>query len=177
MENNPLKTKDHGEIAAGELVAFIERLASGVSAQICMQILNEFVESPDSPLRAIAAPILLKRALESGKSGLPIVTQSLHIASVTPTFEDLMARLTLITATRGKKAELARHLDVRMPQLYQWMSGKRHPNGTVTLQMLAWVQAEEAKQKSPASAQTPAGPKTRPKQNNDELRKSSPQAS
>ena len=74
----------------------------------------------------------------------------------------LLARLNRATRQRGKKTELADFLGVPHTRVSEWLSGRREPGGETTLRLLAWVTAEEAKQKeSPGSARTPPEPKTR----------------
>jgi transcriptional regulator with XRE-family HTH domain len=73
----------------------------------------------------------------------------------------LLARANRIASARGKKSELARFLRVPRQRINDWLSGARAPGGEVTLQLLEWVQAEEAEQtKSPGRAQTRPEPKT-----------------
>lgn len=73
----------------------------------------------------------------------------------------LLARANRIASARGKKSELARFLRVPRQRINDWLSGARAPGGEVTLQLLEWVQAEEANQtKSPGGAITPPEPKT-----------------
>jgi hypothetical protein len=73
------------------------------------------------------------------------------------------------TQPRGKKTELAQFLETRLrrpvplPRVSEWLSGSVEPSGSVTLVLLEWVTAEEAKQKSPGSALTPPEQKTRGK--------------
>jgi predicted transcriptional regulator len=65
----------------------------------------------------------------------------------------LLARVNRATALRGKKKALAKFLGVGPSRVSNWLSLNRAPNGEVTLLMLEWVRAEEAKQqKSPGSA-------------------------
>jgi transcriptional regulator with XRE-family HTH domain len=67
----------------------------------------------------------------------------------------LLARLQKATAERGKKSELARYMGEPPQRINDWLSGSRVPSGEVTLHLLDWVTAEEAKQKSPGSVQPP----------------------
>jgi hypothetical protein len=74
----------------------------------------------------------------------------------------LLARVNRATAIRGKKKDLAKFLGVGATRVSNWLSQDRAPNGEVTLLMLEWVTAEEAKQKSgPGSATNTARTKTR----------------
>ena len=67
----------------------------------------------------------------------------------------LLARVNRITSARGKKSELARFLGEPRQRVNDWLSGARAPGGEITLQLLEWVQAEEANQKtSPGRAST-----------------------
>jgi transcriptional regulator with XRE-family HTH domain len=69
----------------------------------------------------------------------------------------------MIRATKHyrAKATLARALGVPRQWVNDWLLGKHEPGGDITLRMLDWVTAEEAKKKSPGSAQTPPERKTR----------------
>jgi hypothetical protein len=59
----------------------------------------------------------------------------------------LLDRVKRAATAHGKKTELARVLAVSPQRVTNWLSLDRAPNGEVTLQMLRWVEAEEAKQK------------------------------
>jgi hypothetical protein len=59
---------------------------------------------------------------------------------------DLIIRVIRATLPFGKKAELARFLQVPAPRITEWIAGKYEPGAEVTLSMLEWVQAEEGKQ-------------------------------
>jgi len=75
----------------------------------------------------------------------------------------LVRRIEKATAQRGKKTELATFLGTSPQGLNDWLSGRCEPGGEVTLLMLEWVTAEEAKQpnKKRGSALTPPRRKTR----------------
>lgn len=53
-------------------------------------------------------------------------------------------RQEILKATKGfgAKADLARFLGVKPPQLSAWLSGKKEPGGEVTLTLQAWVQTK-----------------------------------
>jgi transcriptional regulator with XRE-family HTH domain len=68
----------------------------------------------------------------------------------------LLSRVKRASSARGKKTELAKYLGVSHVSVSQWLSGRFAPNGEVTLQMLAWVLAEEAKQNAPGGASNTA---------------------
>ena len=160
-----------------ELWEIVLMLMMQVEPRQAREIVGELIKGPWGVAKKAFAQELLKKAWIDDETGLPDVTTKDNFQFVVPTFEELKARLNRITAVRGKKAELARYLGVRKPQVSVWLSekGDRVPSGDKTLLMLAWVQAEEAQMKSPADDATPAGPKTRKKQNHHELPKSSPQ--
>lgn len=68
------------------------------------------------------------------------------------------------TKAKGKQSELARFLGAPRQQVSGWLKGIRAPGGEVTLLMLEWVAAEEAKQqkpKAPGSVRGAAKGKTR----------------
>jgi hypothetical protein len=74
-----------------------------------------------------------------------------------------MQRVKRATVPLGKKTELSRLLKVPLSQVSGWLSGVRNPSGETTLQLLEWVAAEEAKQKSPGTASTAPERQTRGK--------------
>jgi hypothetical protein len=87
----------------------------------------------------------------------------------------LLARVRRASAARGKKQELANFIDVPRQRVTNWLSEVSAPNGEVTLLMLEWVQAEEAKQnKDRGSVVALPRRKTRSTQSNYEKRKTSP---
>jgi DNA-binding transcriptional regulator YdaS (Cro superfamily) len=88
----------------------------------------------------------------------------------------LLARVKRASSARGKKKELAKYLGVSHVCVSQWLSARFAPNGEVTLQMLAWVQAEEAKQNAPGSADTTARGKARSTHTIYETRRTNPRA-
>jgi transcriptional regulator with XRE-family HTH domain len=91
-------------------------------------------------------------------------------------FPDLIRRLANLTSTRGRKVALAREYGVSRQAVDNWLSGKSKPKSETLLRLLEWVQAEEAKQKSSAGADTPAEPKTTRtrKQSNEAKSESNP---
>ena len=86
----------------------------------------------------------------------------------------LLARVKRASSARGKKTELAKYLGVSYVSVSQWLSGRFAPNGEVTLQMLAWVQAEEAKQNAPGSVSSTARSKARISKSRYEKRHAGP---
>jgi hypothetical protein len=87
----------------------------------------------------------------------------------------LLARVKRATEGHGKKTELAKVLGVPPQRVTNWLSLDRAPSGEVTLLMLEWVRAEEAKQKGkPGSVEAPPGRRTRSTQFSYEKRKTSP---
>jgi transcriptional regulator with XRE-family HTH domain len=88
----------------------------------------------------------------------------------------LLARVNRATARRGKKMELSKFLGVHRQAVTNWLSGRRAPNGEVTLLMLEWVTAEEAKQNksAPGSGDNTTRSRTRSTQSSYEKRKTSP---
>ena len=59
----------------------------------------------------------------------------------------LVERVSKITSQRGDRARLARDLNVTRQAVSNWLSGASAPSAVVTLRLLEWVTAEEAKQK------------------------------
>jgi len=94
------------------------------------------------------------------KKLLPEVTASDNVLPVKQTMANLLERLNTATSQRGTKSKLAKAMGVPLANVSQWLSGVREPGGETTLRLLEWVRAEEAEQKSPDSATTPAGQKT-----------------
>ncbi len=109
------------------------------------------------------------RALKnSGKSplthSLSDAKQSDMAATHGSLWKTLQARLRRAVMPRGSQAELARMLGVSSSAVAQWLADDKSattPTAETTLRLLQWVEAEEAKQKSPGSASTPPEPKTR----------------
>lgn len=79
----------------------------------------------------------------------------------TPRLDSLFARVRRLTAPRGAKGLLADSLGIEASRLSEWLRGDYEPSGEITLQLLEWVTAAEAKQKEPSGALTPKGRKTR----------------
>ena len=71
--------------------------------------------------------------------------ESVKLSGVKLDLPNLRDRLKRATQERGSKSALARKLGVPLPTLSVWLSGKQEPGGAVTLQMLHWVEAWEAK--------------------------------
>jgi transcriptional regulator with XRE-family HTH domain len=86
----------------------------------------------------------------------------------------LLKRLREATAERGMKVKLAGWMKVHPQSITDWITGRKEPSGETTLRLLQWVEQEERKQKSPGSAVTPSGPKTRLKAVYDKTKKPSP---
>ena len=85
--------------------------------------------------------------------------------------QELLERVREASRATGRRAELARQLGCSRQQVNGWLSGDRMPGGEVTLQLLEWVQAEEAKQnKALGSATNTAQSKTRKPQSVHEKR-------
>jgi hypothetical protein len=74
------------------------------------------------------------------------------------------------------KSALARELGVSSQHIQKWVTAREYePGGEITLQLLEWVSAEEAKQnKNRSRASTPLRRKTRLTKSNHEKRKPSP---
>ena len=150
-----------------------EMLLTGVNPEKAAEMLPLAVKIADDDVRAIVADLIFRRAM-SKEYPLQNVSELGKFYPVIRTFDELKDRIEKLTQRRGSKGELARTLGIGAAQLSQWLNTERKPGADFTLQLLAWVQAEEAKQKSPASAETPAGQQTRSKHNDYEASKSSP---
>jgi transcriptional regulator with XRE-family HTH domain len=79
----------------------------------------------------------------------------------------LMRQVKRLASPRGEKKALASRLGISQSKLSDYLAGVYEPGGDLTLQLLAWVRAKEAKQtKSPGRESPRPEPKT-------QLRKSS----
>jgi transcriptional regulator with XRE-family HTH domain len=56
-------------------------------------------------------------------------------------------RIAALTSPPGAKARLAEQFNTTRQAVNKWLSGKGAPNAELTLRLLVWVQAEEAKPK------------------------------
>jgi hypothetical protein len=75
----------------------------------------------------------------------------------------LRQRLIAVLREPGAKTKLAHTMGVSRPAVSQWIAEDgTAPTAEMTLQLLAWVQAEEVKPKSPGRAETRPEPKTQP---------------
>jgi hypothetical protein len=86
----------------------------------------------------------------------------------TPKLDRLRARLLKQTKGRGSKSQLAANLGISRQHFYHLLSGNMEPGGEITLALLEWVTAAEAKTKRPARAETRTGLKTRQKRTTNE---------
>jgi transcriptional regulator with XRE-family HTH domain len=88
----------------------------------------------------------------------------------------LLARINRATAQRGTKTELAKYLGVSRQRVTNWLSLDSAPNGEITLQMLEWVQAREAKKRKAlgSAINTAKSRKTRSTKSSYEKSQSSP---
>jgi transcriptional regulator with XRE-family HTH domain len=80
------------------------------------------------------------------------------------TIRQLMERIQERTQGRGSRAKLATTLGVPPQRLNDWIHGRNIPNGEAALQLLKWVEAEEAKtqqQSNPGTVDAVPGRVTR----------------
>ncbi len=91
----------------------------------------------------------------------------------TPKLNRLFDRIEQVCSN---KSELARSLGVTSTHIQKWITAREYePGGEITLRLLEWVQAEEAKQtKSPARVRSASGAKTRKRKSSYEKPQSSP---
>jgi hypothetical protein len=89
----------------------------------------------------------------------------------TPRLAKLLDRIERVCAN---KSELARRLEVSPTHIQKWVTAREYaPGGEITLAMLEWVQAEEAKQKRrPGRVSPRPEPKTQPRKSSYEKPKS-----
>jgi transcriptional regulator with XRE-family HTH domain len=97
----------------------------------------------------------------------------------TPELDRLFRRVRKASKARGARARLAIYIGVSPTTLSDWLSGRFEPGGEVTLSMLKWVEAEEAKQqKEEASgASTPKARTTRNANTTNESKSDQPKGS
>jgi len=113
---------------------------------------------------------------ESGKKELLTDTANhVKVGLVRSQLDNLLQDLNRLTKEPGKKTELADYLGAPLASVSRWLSGDREPGGETTLRMLEWVQAEEAKPKSPGGGTTPPERKTQLSKSVYEKTKSNPQ--
>jgi transcriptional regulator with XRE-family HTH domain len=62
-------------------------------------------------------------------------------------WKSLVKRIAALTSPPGAKARLAEQFNTTRQAVNKWLSGKGAPNAELTLRLLVWVQAEEAKPK------------------------------
>ena len=86
----------------------------------------------------------------------------------------LRTRLVRLTKPIGMKGRLAHSLGVPQSRVSEWLSGRTAPGGETTLQLLNWVEHEEAKQKSPGRAETRPEPKAQLRKSKHAKPKSGP---
>ena len=82
------------------------------------------------------------------KMEVDTITGYSNTPAVKSEIERLVARLKRATAQPGKKAELARFMDVQPPRVSEWLSGQE-PGGEYALRLLKWVEQQERQNKKP----------------------------
>ncbi len=112
----------------------------------------------------------LSKAAGAKNNLLTHVAASGKLTPVKSQLSNLLADLSRLTQEPGMKSKLARFLGAPLTSVSRWLSGEREPGGETTLRLLEWVRAEEAEQKSPDSATTPAGQKTQVKSKYETLK-------
>jgi transcriptional regulator with XRE-family HTH domain len=89
--------------------------------------------------------------------------------------QSLLQRVRKATSERGERVKLADDLRVTRQRINDWLSGRMSPGGEITLRLLAWVTANEDKNKSaPGSGRNTARSKTRSTPSSYEKRKTGP---
>ena len=91
-----------------------------------------------------------------GKSSFDNVSLLDNKRAVPLTLKQILNRAGVATRERGMKRKLAKFLHVAPPRLSLWLHGKQEPGAEAALRMLAWVTAEEAKQKQNAADVSPS---------------------
>lgn len=108
------------------------------------------------------------KAQEPFNSSVDNIPQVRKYPGMPSQVKSLMERIRTATSQHGAKRQLCERLKIRQSRLSEWITGMHEPNAETALQLLVWVQAEEAKQKSPGSVGAPPGPKTRKPKSMDE---------
>jgi transcriptional regulator with XRE-family HTH domain len=122
-------------------------------------IFRSIMQHPVRKLRALG--LLTKEIVEEylrlesarQESASPYLTDSEAAGSDKPmlnapaAWPQLVERAKQVTHAYGDKARMARDLGVTRQAVNQWLNGENAPSAELTLQLLNWVAAEEAKQK------------------------------
>ena len=112
--------------------------------------------------RPVLSPTESEAETSQNKKDLTDITPQGNTPDVHNPLGQLLRRLAHATREHGKKAALAKHLNLTMPRISEWLSGVKEPGGKNTLRLLEWVTAEEANQiKSPGNVSPSPRPKTR----------------
>lgn len=90
------------------------------------------------------------------------------------TWNDLRKRLVRATDDSGKKSEAAKFIGVNQSNLTRWINDEREPGAQAAFRILEWVTAEEAKTKSPGSADTLPEQATPKGKDNEQVHNSEP---
>jgi transcriptional regulator with XRE-family HTH domain len=89
-------------------------------------------------------------------------SENRKVPTVKPGLHALLDQVRRLTKGKGMKATLAAHLGVPQSRLSEWLAGKYEPSGEIALKLLYWVEPpKEHQTKSPDSAPTQSGQKTR----------------
>lgn len=139
-----------------------------------LRVLLSRVHSLASRVESLLKDTVVHRNLaQAEKADLTLVPQTATSISVTQlTFTRLLERALRVTALRGKKSALAGFLKVSRSRVTEWLSGSVEPGAAVAFQMLAWVEQEEAKQKSADKVTASPTPKTQ-RRSSDETKPTS----
>jgi transcriptional regulator with XRE-family HTH domain len=85
----------------------------------------------------------LSKQIPAQKDSLTKITDSGNNRDVKAKLPALLKRLNEATRERGQKTELAKFMGVPLPNVSQWLSGDREPDGENTLRLLHWVEQQE----------------------------------
>jgi len=119
--------------------------------------------------------IASQTSVENPKKPLTKHSEVRNVSGMTSPMKELLARLSVATKARGKKAALAKLLKIPAPRISEWLHRNYEPSGEVTLRLLEWVTAEEAQQQNaPGDAENTARGKTRSTTSKNENSKSGP---
>jgi transcriptional regulator with XRE-family HTH domain len=98
----------------------------------------------------------------SAATSLTDVHKSGQSTEVQRSLPALIERAKRATGARGGQAQLARALQVNRQSVSAWLAGETEPGGEMTLQLLSWVEQQEAQTKEigSSSGETPPEPET-----------------
>lgn len=120
-------------------------------------VVKDFIERHISEISAARAVVPAGATAKNPHFDVDDSVNSAKVAGMASPFERLLVRLNEAAGAAGKKTELATFLNAPLESVSRWLSDKREPGGDVTLRMLQWVEAQEAKNKKRRRCYNTAG--------------------